>query len=353
MSDYKWDLDGSGLFATDTGTTATLFHTFSTPGSHTIGLMVTSDAGITAVTTLKLQVLDQGVGDYSDTVLRTPGLLHYYSLGENSGSTIADSAGTAPGTISGGTFGAPGAVQGDPNTAISFNGTSDSGAIPMNLASSSAVTVEFWLKWASYANDDALAMEFTPDFNQSSGGFLVDPNSSFGQFAVSIGSGGSRNIAMFPRPSAGVWHHYAFVLDTTQPGPTAITPYVDGTAVAYTNGGFVGTGAGNFANSTLYLMSRAGSSLFGAGALDNVAVYNGDLSANQILDHYAAHGTNRPPTAGFTSPPQVGVGQQITFDATSSNDSDGELVDYQWDVDGSGKYATDTGTNPRLDDELL
>ena len=35
ITDYKWDLDNSGTFATDTGTTPTLTHTFSQPGTYT------------------------------------------------------------------------------------------------------------------------------------------------------------------------------------------------------------------------------------------------------------------------------------------------------------------------------
>ena len=31
------------------------------------------------------------------------------------------------------------------------------------------------MKWNAYANDDDLAMEFTPNFNDNAGGFLVDP----------------------------------------------------------------------------------------------------------------------------------------------------------------------------------
>jgi hypothetical protein len=47
-----------------------------------------------------------------------------------------------------------------------------------------------------------------------------------------------------------------------------------------------GTGAGNFANSTLYFMSRNASSLFGKGNLDEVAIYNRALSAAEISAHF-------------------------------------------------------------------
>ena len=349
ISDVKWDLDGSGNFATDTGTSLKLMHAFPSVGLYAVGLELTSNAGVVTKTSIPIVVLNQGVSDYEDAVTDTAGVLHYYEMGESAGPTIADSVGSDNGTISGGTFGQSGPVQGDPTTAISFNGTSDNGSIPMDLSGSKTLTVEFWMKWNSYSNDDALAMEFTPNFNNQSGGFLVDPNSSFGQFAVAIGDGGSRSIALFQRPSAGVWHYYAFVLDTTQAGATTITPYVDGQPVSYTNGGYGGTGAGNFANSTLYLMSRDGNSLFGNGTLDQLAIYNGALSANQILDHYYSNGTNKPPTAAFTaSPTRVAAGQNVSFDATGSTGPSGSIVDYQWDLNGSGQFATDNGSNPVL-----
>ena len=120
------------------------------------------------------------------------------------------------------------------------------------------------------------------------GGFLVDPNSGYGSFAVALGIGSSRNVALFARPSAGAWHHYAFVLDTAAPAAEQIVPYVDGKAVSYTKAEN-GTGAGSFANSTLYFMSRAGSALFGAGTLDELAVYEGGLGAAEVAQHFAAH----------------------------------------------------------------
>lgn len=55
---------------------------------------------------------------------------------------------------------------------------------------------------------------------------------------------------------------------------------------------------------------------------------------------------NAPPVASFTASAPVVTGQSATFDATSSSDIDGSIVDYRWDLDGSGRYATDTGSTP-------
>ena len=158
---------------------------------------------------------------------------------------------------------------------------------PIDLSGTSKVTVEFWLNWNAYANNDALAMEFTPNFNNQPGGFLVDPNASTGSFGIAIGSGSSREDIYIPRPSAGAWHYYALVFDTTAAAGAQITPYVDGKPVTYSVAS-QGTGAGNFANSTLYLMSRDGNALFGAASLQEVAIYNQPLTAATVAAHYAA-----------------------------------------------------------------
>ena len=186
-------------------------------------------------------------------------------------------------------------------------------------------------------------MELTPNFNQNSGGFIVDPNASQGNFGVGIGIADSRNNAFFARPSAGQWHHYALVLDATAPAAQQVRPYVDGQPVSYTKTAD-GTGAGNFANSTLYLMSRGGQGLFGAGGLDEVAVYNRTFNAAEIAEHHASHGLNRRPHATLAATPNpVETGDRGQLRRLRLADPDGSIASYQWDLDGNGSFETDTG----------
>jgi PKD repeat protein len=50
---------------------------------------------------------------------------------------------------------------------------------------------------------------------------------------------------------------------------------------------------------------------------------------------------NQPPTASFTySPTDPTAGESVTFDASSSNDSDGSIETYRWDFDGDGTFDT-------------
>ena len=223
---------------------------------------------------------------YSKAVAATPGLIHYWRLGETSGASLADSAGSATASLLGGpTLGLAGALGGN---AGGFDGIDDAASAPVNLSTTTDLTLEFWLKWNAFADDDDLAMEMTENFNANPGGFLIDPNSSQEAFGIAIGEGESRNNAFFARPSAGAWHHYAIVLDTAAAAAQQIVPYVDGKPVAFSKGAS-GSGAGAFANGTLYLMSRAGANLFGAGTLDEVAIYDQALSASQIAAHFAAN----------------------------------------------------------------
>ena len=281
---YEWDLDGNGTFETNTGTTATTSRVYANAATVNIGLRVTDDDGATGTMTRAFSVKS---ASYQNAVLATPGLKDYWRMEELSGPTFADSKGSSPATASGGVaFGSPGALPGAGNAAGRFDGITGSAAANIDLSASTAVTVEFWLKWDVYADNDALAMEFTSNFNQNDGGFLVDPNSADGTFAVSMGRDTSRNSISFTRPSPNQWHHYVFVLDTAAPAATQITPYVDGQPVAFAKTQS-GTGAPVFANSTLFFMSRGGASLFGAGALDEVAIYDGALSAATVAEHYA------------------------------------------------------------------
>jgi YD repeat-containing protein len=341
---YEWDLDGNGSYETNTGTTASASHSYPSEGDPQIGLRVTDDDGATGETTRAL-IVGNG-GTYHSRVIGTPGLAHYWRLGEKSGTTFADSVGSSPAAaLNGVTLGAPSLLSlEDGDQAAGFDGTDDTATAPVNLSGTSQLTVEFWLNWSAYANDDDLALEFTPNFNNSSGGFLIDPNAGEegGQFAIGIGQGSSRNNAYFQRPSAGAWHHYAFVFDSQAPPTQQVIPYVDGHTVPYTKRES-GNGAGSFANSTLYFMSRGATSLFGKGTLDEVAIYDRVLSAATISQHFNPN-PSQPPSASFTaSPNPVATGSPVNFDASASTDADGTIVKYEWDLDGNGTYETNTG----------
>ena len=111
-----------------------------------------------------------------------------------------------------------------------------------------------------------------------------------------------------------MWHHYAFVLNRKRPAANEVTPYVDGQPVSYQKESS-GTGAGAFANSTLYLMSRAGTSLFGSGSLDELAIYSGGLGASTISEQVNSNGPEPRPVAQIAATPnQPHAGETVTLE---------------------------------------
>lgn len=177
-----------------------------------------------------------------------------------------------------------------------FNGTSDYGSVAADLSASGLATVSYFLWWDTNANDDDFAMELgTPQF-VAANGFVIDHNSSTApgmvEFGTGVTTGSLRWTDSYARPSAGVWHHYMFAFNR---GPTSNLAWVDGipqslTAVNHgANSGFGAWGA-----TTLYLMSRTGTTLFGAGRMADLAIWGGVLLGTAEAQSLSA---GQPPTS--------------------------------------------------------
>lgn len=158
-----------------------------------------------------------------------------------------------------------------------FNGTSDYGSVALDLSFTNRVALAFWLWWDSFAadaNDNAL--EYGTDWFLQNG-FDVRPNSTSGQVGVSTGDNSLQDAKRFPRPTAAAWHHYMIRYDRSAPTSDQISVWVDGVSQSVTSAGTNQDITNNFGNRTLYIMSRAGSSLFGAGRMADLALWAGLL----------------------------------------------------------------------------
>jgi hypothetical protein len=186
--------------------------------------------------------------------------------------------------------------------AVKFDGTNDYIRTPsLNLSAYTKLTVAFWLWWDAFANNDKLALESSINFNNNAGGILCDPNDSAtapsSTFAVCLRNSAAtnNNFFKFTRPSAAAWHHYVITFDTSAwassgTGTGAITAiYVDSKPQTNSNTAVnAGSAPAGFGNYTWYLMSRAGTSLFGAGRLDGLMLWAGrTLSRGEVRSLYS------------------------------------------------------------------
>lgn len=175
--------------------------------------------------------------------------------------------------------------------ACSFDGIDDYGSVIMDLTDTWTLTVEFCLRWDVDDVDDDFAMEYSNNANGIAGTFFFDWNASFlpGTVGVKLNMGGGSTdyyIFTFPKPTVAVWHHIVVVM--VRSDPPAVRVWVDGSVVEVTP--YLSDGDVNdpFALEVLYLMSRAGTGLFGAGSLDELAIYKTELSSERVVAHYQA-----------------------------------------------------------------
>lgn len=163
--------------------------------------------------------------------------------------------------------------------ALLFDGSNDYASAAVNLSAETTITLSWWMYWNAFANDDDLAFEYSANYNFNAGSFIVDPNGGTTTFNVGINGDVGKNQGGYTRPSGAAWHHYMAVMDFSASGASAgeVALYIDG-AAASESAQANSENTGNFGNYTLYFMSRAGASLFGAGRLAEVAIYSGALT---------------------------------------------------------------------------
>jgi hypothetical protein len=181
------------------------------------------------------------------------------------------------------------------NGAVLFDGVDDYGQVAIDLSAQSKIVVAVLADWTSYGNNDHLMMEFASPWFSNVGSFIVDPNSTgvSGKFYVGfVGAGGTFRSIAFDRPAAGE-HLYHFVFDYGAVGNAKLRVYVDAVEVTATSRPETDNVAGTFANSTLNVMSRGGSSLFGAGTVERLHIF-ADLSEADMAEMQAARTASGP-----------------------------------------------------------
>jgi hypothetical protein len=265
---------------------------------------------------------------YLSLVQGRSALMSYWRLGEASGPTAIDTAGTADGTyLNGVTLGSAGAVVHDPDTAVLMNGTTNKISLP-SIATVTDFTIEGWTNLATGASSN-------PNGNNAVYGTLNNvrllarpgtPGTATMAYA-GVWLGGTE-YSLQPTSTAsniGSWVHWA----VTRSGAT-LTLYRNGVQVAQRTD----LPAAATANISGWIGAQGGSAYFLNGRVDDVAVYNQALTANQVSDNYAAGVNGVAPVD-----PSAGVYRDTVL-------STGSLLSYWRLGEASGATATDSrGTN--------
>ncbi len=276
VSTWSWNF-GDGA----TSTVQNASHTYTSPGTYPVTLTGTTSSGTTASSTGTVTV-SAASASYSSAVL-ADGPVGYWRLGETSGTSVADTTGSPPGSLVGGVTEGVAGVAGDGNTAFGFNGTNGYVTIGdrANLDfTSQGFAVEAWVKPNTISTVSGAVLQ-KGDASGYPGWQYRLAMTSAGKWRGTVFVG-STNITVTDSstPSTTAWTHLALVRNAGQ-----ITLYVNGAAVAATTfSGNVNTSVGMLAIGR----SGANSTNYFNGAVDEVAIYPTALSSSQVLAHYNA-----------------------------------------------------------------
>lgn len=231
--------------------------------------------------------------------------IRYYRLGEAAGTAIVDAgANRANGTYVSATLGVAGALAGDPNKAVSLNGSTDYGTLPTLEIANRSFSVEAWVKpdsappvgqvyftaYAAAASNQAVFLTLY-DTGVISFSFYTDDL----QYDTVSGLWDA-------------WHHIMLTYDF--PNDLAAMFY-DGVQVAQAPNGPI-----SGANPTLWIGSREGGVAPLKGDLDELAIYWHGLSAARAAAHFAAR--NVAPGVTFTCPIRGAFGNGIPLAKSSA-----------------------------------
>jgi hypothetical protein len=211
----------------------------------------------------------------------------YWRLGESSGTTAADDTGQGrTGTYqSGTTLGQPGALSGDPNTAVRFNGSTGRVTSNSSAINPQTFSVEAWFRTTTTTGGKLIGFGNSQTGTSSRYDRHVYMTNA-GRLIFGVSAAGARTITTPGSYNDGNWHHVVGTMS-----PSGLRFYVDGVLIgtnsttyyAETYDGYWRVGGDNLSG----WPSRPTSNFFN-GTIDEVAVYSTVLPASSVTDHFNA-----------------------------------------------------------------
>lgn len=260
------------------------------------------------------------------------GLVGYYPLDENNGTTTADASqyqnnGTFTGTASW----YAGSKLGN---AVDMLGA---GAVHMpdsaNLPSGSAMTVEVWANQNAWLSNVAFASHWLySGTNGASWALQTGTNNNLRVFiAASPGDFGDNYVDTAANTwNAGAWRHVVMVYDGTQAQANKVKVYVNGVAQSATAFGTLPSTLQN-SSGELSIGDFPGLGRNFNGALDHVKIFNRALNASEVSAEYQAQNAGIP--AGLTLGILNGNSTSSSMDAIVRTNSTAYGLSVQQDHD--------------------
>ncbi len=253
------NLDGFSTDAADSGADSSRIPSDASPDAPSDGSPSGADAGA-----------------YANAVL-ADGPIAYWRLGDSTKPTAKDATGRHDSVYErAAMLGVPGALAGDPDTAISTDGTTPVLTLLSSdfaFSGNAPFSLELWLSPATI--DNGFRFVFMREELSPRNGYGVYVHSDEG-IAFERVRDGLFNVTNGPIP-ANVWSHVAFAYD----GAMGFT-YIDGAEIQRAKFPVA------LSASSVALTVGFGGGVGFIGALDEIAIYDKALSAERVLAHVRA-----------------------------------------------------------------
>jgi hypothetical protein len=227
---------------------------------------------------------------YRDVVIEDSPL-SYWRLAESALGVARDEMGRVDGTYEGGcAFAVTGALTGDPDTAVQFDGTTCRVALDARTPFDGVApfTVEAWALHPTIPGASGFQVYLMDEVRSTNpvDGYALLLSNTAGVY-LERAAGGTNRLTPRQLIAAGAWHHVVGTYDSL-----TLTLFIDGAQVS-TNGNV--TESVDSTGSLPYIgsQSTAGPTGLLDGSLDEVAIYDHPLSPERVAEHYRI-GTNGP-----------------------------------------------------------
>ena len=223
-------------------------------------------------------------GAYRDVIVAdTP--ISYWRLGESSGTTAVDQMSAHPGTYVGGpTLGVAGPLVGDPNTAVTLDGSTQYVSVADSSAFRFPGTAPFSAEiWFRHTADATYRRVIGAENGSGQGWHIYSQNAAWG--FVRSGTGGAAEVTD-GTPAGSAWVH-------------AIATYDGATMRLYENGNEIPlpvSSSQSLPSDTTFFVGRYGGtpvSMFN-GTVDEPAIYGYALTPAEVAAHFAAASAPSP-----------------------------------------------------------